>query len=258
MEENIQISNIITQYDISISLFTDILFQHGIDKIYYYGTDRSNDECEFIHYIPSKTDTFGLSEKKNQIYEPLHMVNIGCNVNAHVDLNYEDYFKELERQYTSSSDENERKIISRIIGLFNPYSILEIPVLDIESLKVHINKKTMRDKIIDLQRLYRDLTGLKTYKEYQRSMFIIGKISNADDLRKHIKKMDEILNEIISIASNLSKPIAGFLKITKTIGYALLDKNKASDKFNPLILNLERFHKQASLRALGKMRIESK
>lgn len=254
MEQNIQISNIITKYDISRDMFTDILFQHGVDRIFFYGVDTSyGNKNKFIHYLPSQNNTFGLSFEKRELYEPLNMIELGCEFNAHVDLNFSKYSKRLQDEYLITHDESKKRILSRIIGIFQPYSIVEIPVLDVNAHKVEINTKGLKEKIADIDKYYEYILTLRNYQEYRKSMFEMGKIANWDKLKKHVKQMDEMLKDLVSVVGEFSKTVSAFLKITKSIGYILLDKDKIEDKFNPLLINLECFHRQASLSALDKI-----
>lgn len=257
MEENenkIFVSNIITNYSIARDNYTDILFQHGIDKIYYYGIEGScNDECKFIHYIPKNIETFGLPLEKNVIYDSVNMINIGCDLNAHVDLNYEKYFQLLKTAYDNVSSDNEKRVISRIIGLFQPYTRISVPVLNVNSIRAEITSRSLAEKIEDLNILVQKLKETRSYIEYQHLMSDIGRLESLSKIENHKNTMKEILEELISYANSISKSVGILLKIIFTTVYFLIDKKREEKEFNPLLLNMESFHKQAAISALDRI-----
>ena len=66
MPEKLLVSNVLTKYNLAKSVFVDILFQHGIDKVYFYGIQGSDNE--FVRHIPKDKDkTYGFSAA-NQRY----------------------------------------------------------------------------------------------------------------------------------------------------------------------------------------------
>ena len=104
-EPIIYVSNIISGYNIARSYYTDILFQHGVDKIFYYGNALGDDDkdCSFIYYLPKQNGTFGLHKNDYQLYDPINIVNLGCEIYAHVDLNYDYYMTILNEKYKKTS-----------------------------------------------------------------------------------------------------------------------------------------------------------
>src|SRR5436305_6769161 len=139
MADHIYVASVITKYDIARSLFSDILFQHGIDKIYYYGrTPDAGDEGELVRYIDRKTTSIDQLIGRQELCDPVHMVELACDLKSHIDLDYGRYFRELEEAYSRSTDDAQRRVLSRTIGLFKPYSLLEVPILDAPSLRVEM------------------------------------------------------------------------------------------------------------------------
>ena len=91
--------------------------------------------------------------------------------------------------------------------MFKPYSIIKIPVLDVKSLRVEITTKTLKEKLADLNRLYEYLARLNAYQQYQKSMFEIGKKSNSNEIKKYLRKSEEILKEVILFVGDFSKTL---------------------------------------------------
>jgi nucleoside phosphorylase len=253
IQNEIFVSSIITNYSIARNNYTDILFQHGIDKIYYYGVEGSYNECNFIHYLPKNINTFGLALEKNVIYDPINMIKIGCDINAHVDLNYEKYFQLLRRTYDNLSNDNEKILISRIIGLFQPYARITVPVLNVNSIRAGMTTRSLPERIEDLNILIQQLQKTQIYREYQNSFSDIGKLKNLSEVEYHKNIMKEILEELILYANSISNSVSVFLKIIFTTVYFLISKKKEEKEFNPLLLNMEPFHKQAAISALDRI-----
>jgi len=83
--------------------------------------------------------------------------------------------------------------------MFKPYIIIEIPVLDVKSLRVEITTKTLKEKLADLNRLYEYLARLNAYQQYQKS--------NSNEIKKYLRKSEEILKEVILFVGDFSKTL---------------------------------------------------
>lgn len=253
---NIHVSCIITNYNIARPSYTDILFQHGIERIFYYGHSIGDDaSSSFIYYMPKRNDTFGLPDSDYQVYDPINMINIGCEICSHVDLNYNYYMKELRDKYRLSITNNERKIISRIIGLFEPYKTFEIPVLNVDSVQTEIINKNLKEKIQDLNQFIEEIKQSSSYMEYQHSLTKIGELESYSNLNRKIEERKKILSDLISTAKSISKTLGNLLKIMEVVAYFLDDKRRKENSFNPLLLNMDAYHTQAALSALDSIRI---
>lgn len=253
--EKVYVSNVITNYSLVESLFTDILFQHGVDKIYFYGV--TGNRKPFVEYIPVKNDkTFGFPVDRPELYEPLQMIEIGSKVNAHVDMDYIRYRRHLDEMYEWADNDEERSIVSRVIGMFEPNETVSVPILDVMAFKVEITKKTLSEKISDIESLYKFLYDTKSYKKYRTLMYSMGTFSKLTELKDNAREMDESLKDVIAVADELFKPIGVTLKITKALAYMLI--NRQERKFNPLLLNLEPFRTKAALKALSQLRLSWK
>lgn len=246
MDNNLDVAALITGYNISPATYTDILFQHGIDKIYYYGTTTPTVIDGFVSLIPEISESFGLPSNKKSLYKPLQMIKKGCEINAHVDLNFEQFFSELSSAYRCSSNDTERTIISKIIGTLKPYEIIELPVFDTNSMRISAHRKPLNERIDEIALLCKHLENLELYREYKGIRTLISTSSSRDYINNMLARMEEILNTLISCAEEFSKPLSMLLKITKATAYFSLD-NK--NQFNPLLVNLDILQKEASLRA---------
>ena len=251
MPERILVSNVITKYNLVKPLFVDILFQHGIDKIYFYGIEGSDNE--FVHHVSKSSKTFGFPSDRPELYEPLQMIELGAKYNAHVDLDYERYRGDLDQWYEWADTDKERNIVSRIIGMFEPNEVISVPILDVTAVKVEVTKKTLSEKISDVENLYNYLGGSKPYKKYRSLMYKMGTVAKLDDATEKTEEMSDTLKDVIDVAGELSKPIGIALKAVKVLAYFLV--NRKEKKFNPLLLNLETFRTQAALSALSRVRI---
>lgn len=251
-EPIIYVSNIISGYNIARSYYTDILFQHGVDKIFYYGNALGDDDknCSFIYYLPKQNGTFGLHKNDYQLYDPINIVNLGCEIYAHVDLNYDYYMTILNEKYKKTFNIDEKKIVSRIIGLFKPYKIVEVPVLNVNSVKTNILSKNLKKKILDLNKFIEEIKNTSSYKHYQYSLAKIGKSENLPATYNQIEERKKILGDLISTAKTISKSLGSLLKIMEVVAYYLDDKRRQKNEFNPLLLNMDFYHTQAAVSAL--------
>lgn len=255
MSEKILVSNVLTKYNLVKPLFVDILFQHGIDKVYFYGIEGS--DSEFVRHIPKdEHKTYGFPADKPELYEPLQMIELGSKYNAHVDIDYERYRGHLDQMYEWADTEKERQIVSRIIGMFEPNEIINVPILDVTAVKVEITKKSLSEKISDVENLYKFLSASKPYKKYRSLMYKMGTLAKIKDVKENTEEMDDTLKDVIDVAGELSKPVGVALKTIKALAYFLI--NRKEKKFNPLLLNLEPFRAQAALSALSRVRIGGK
>ena len=103
----------------------------------------------FITYLPKNERTFGLPNQYDNIYDPVNMVDQACEVFAHIDLNYDYYMRLLSERYASTTSDNYKKVLSRIIGLFKPYQKVMLPVLDASAIRAEISNKRLKEKIRD-------------------------------------------------------------------------------------------------------------
>ena len=137
--------------------------------------------------------------------------------------------------------------------MFEPNEIISVPILDVMAVKVEITKKTLSEKISDVENLYKFLSGSKPYKKYRSLMYKMGTVVKLDDATENTQEMSDTLKDVIDVAGELSKPIGIALKAMKVLAYFLV--NRKEKKFNPLLLNLETFRTQAALSALSRVRI---
>ncbi|MBC2696577.1 MAG: hypothetical protein HF982_15135 [Desulfobacteraceae bacterium] len=250
------VSCIITNYNIARPSYTDILFQHGIDRICYYGHSIGDDvSSSFIQYIKKRSDTFGLSDSDFKIYDPINMINIGCEIFSHVDLNYNYFIGELREKYNQSVADIERKIISRIIGLFEPYQIVRIPVLNVKSVQTEVIGKNLKEKIKDLNQFIGEIKQSPSYIDYQHSLTKIGELKTFSKINKNIEERKKILSNLISTAKSISLTLGNLLRVIEVVAYFLDDKRRQENSFNPLLLDLDAYHTQAALSALDSTRI---
>ncbi len=251
------VSSIITSYNIARPSFTDILFQHGVDKICYYGHSIGDDtSCSFIHYIPKRRgDSLGLPNYEEKIYDPINMINIGCEIYSHVDLNYNYYVDILKDKYRQSINTNEKAIISRIIGLFEPYKKIDVPVLNIESIQTEIVRRNLKEKIQDLNQFIQEIKQSPVYTDYKHSLTKIGELEKYSDMAKQIEERKKILSDLISTAKSISSTLGNLLKIMEIVAYFFDDKKRNENLFNPLLLNMDVYHTQAALSAIDSILI---
>jgi hypothetical protein len=254
IDNDIYISSIVTNYNIARNLYIDILFQHGIDIIYYYGSSSSDGlKCSFVHYLEKREETFGFSQNEHQIFDPLNMIDIGCELFSHVDLNYEYYQNTLKTLYKKSNSNSEKKILSRIIGIFEPYIMAKLPIFDVDAIRTEIIKKNLKAKLSDLSKFVEEIKETPPFIDYKNSYRKLGEIDSYKILQNQMENRKKIMCDLVSHANSISKTLGSFLSVVEIAVYFWGDKKRKKRRYNPLLINMDIYHQQAAISALDRI-----
>jgi hypothetical protein len=179
------------------------------------------------------------------------MIEVACSKQAHVDLDYLAYFRHLHLAWEQRKGTPQGAILARIIGMFQPYEEITIPVLNIAAIKQTDGNLSVR--IEELRSVTEALAKTPSYRNYAETVYRLGESEASSEIANHRQRMEQSLDELIEITRDFSRSIAAILKITQVVAYIICGQHRRTDRFNPLLINLAPYHQQAALSALDRI-----
>lgn len=199
--ENLEIDNIITQYNLAKNSYVDLLFQFGVKDIYFYGiTPPFRKNAHFLRKIRKQNVFHTMEGIGSDLFEPFYLYALGRKLNAHIEIDLELYEESLLKVKSKSNNSNVNRRIGEIEKFIKKKHTFYIPT-------INYSAQTLNYTDNEFEEFVKYIIGEKTFCEYKLSICKLCLLSTVDQINKQVCEIEKRIDDFIEVKKKESKSL---------------------------------------------------